>query len=69
MPATSLKILSPIGEQLSLARPRAGLVTELIKESYPRFLNSDPVHGPVQDVQQQHIQKPLFSSEVPNDVV
>lgn len=59
----------PIGGQLALARPRAGLVTELINESYPLFLNSGPVHGPVQNVRRQYIQKPLFSSEVPNDVV
>ena len=69
MPATSLKIPSPIGGPLSSARPRAGLVTELIKESYPLFLNSGPVHGPVQDVRRQYIQKPLFSNEVTNDVV
>jgi hypothetical protein len=69
MPATSLKIPSPIGGQLSLARPRAAVVTELVKESYPLFLNSHPVHGPVHDVGRQYIQKPLFSSEVPNDAV
>jgi hypothetical protein len=69
MPATSLKIPAPIRGQNSLARPRAGLVTELIKESYPLFLNSGPVHGPVQDVRRQYIQKSLFSSEVPNNVV
>jgi len=69
IPATSLKIPAPIGRQMSPARPRAGLVTELVKESYPLFLNSGPVHGPVQDVRRQYIQQPLFSSEVPNDVV
>jgi len=69
MPAASSKIPSPIGGQLALARPRAGLVTELINESYPLFLNSGPAHGPVQNVRRQYIQKPLFSSEVPNDVV
>jgi hypothetical protein len=69
MPATSLKIPSPIGGQPSLARPRAGLVTELIKESYPLFLNSDPVHSPVQDVRRQYSPEPLLSSEVLNDVV
>ncbi len=69
MPATSLKIPAPIGGQKPPTRPRAGLVTELIKESYPLFLNPGPVHGPVQDVRRQYIQTPLFSSEVPNDVV
>jgi len=69
MPAKSLKIPTPIGGQMSPARPRAGLVTELIKESYPFFLNSGPVHGPVQAVRRQYIQTALFSREVPNDVV
>lgn len=69
MPATSLKIPSPISGQLSSARPRAGVFMELIKESYPLFLTSGPVHGPVQDVRRQYIQRPLFSSEMPNDPV
>jgi hypothetical protein len=69
VPATSLKIPAPIGGQKPPTRPRAGLVTELIKASYPLFLNQGPVHGPVQDVRRQYIQTPLFSSEVPNDVV
>jgi len=69
MPATNLKILSAIGAQLSAARPRAGLVTELIEESYPSFLNLDPVHSAVQDVRRKYVQTPLFSTEVPNDAV
>jgi hypothetical protein len=69
MPATGLKIPSPIVGQLPLARPRAAVVTELIKENYPFFLNSRLVHGPVHDVGRQYIQKSLFSSEVPNDAV
>ena len=69
MPATNLKILSAIGAQLSAARPRASLVTELIEESYPSFLNSAPVHIAVQDVRRQYFQMPLFSSEAPDDAV
>jgi len=69
MPDTDLKILSAIGAQLSAARPRAGLVTELIEESYPSFLHSAPVHSAVQDVRRQYVQTPLFSSEVPDDAV
>jgi hypothetical protein len=69
MPATNLKLLSAIGAQLSAARPRASLVTELIEESYPSFLNSAPVHIAVQDVRRQYVQTPLFSSEVPDDAV
>ena len=69
MPATSLQIASPIGGLMPLTRPRAGLVTELINENYPPFLNPYPVHGTVQDVRRQYIPRPLFSSEVPNDVV
>jgi hypothetical protein len=69
MPDTNLKIPSPIGGQLLAAPPRAGLVTELIEESYPSFLNSAPVHSAVQDVRRQYVQTPLFSSEVPNDAV
>jgi hypothetical protein len=69
MPATNLKILSAIGVQLSVARPRAGLVTELIEESYPSFLNSGPVHSAVQAARRQYVHTPLFSSEVPDDAV
>jgi len=69
MPATNLETPSPIGGQLSAACPRAGLVTELIEEAYPSFLNSDPVHSAVHDVRRQYVQTPLFSSEVQNDAV
>jgi hypothetical protein len=74
MPPTNLKISSPIvGQpivgQLSLARPRAAVVTELIKETYPLLLNSAPVHGLVQGAGRQYIQTPLFFSAVANDAV
>jgi hypothetical protein len=69
IPATNCKILAPIGAQLSAARPRAGLVTELIEESYPSFLNSGSVHSAVQSVRRPYIQTPLFSSEVRDDAV
>jgi hypothetical protein len=69
MPPTNLKIPSPIVGQLSLARPRAAVVTELIKETYPLLLNSAPVHGLVQGAGRQYIQTPLFFSEVANDAV
>jgi hypothetical protein len=69
MPDTDLNILSAIDAQLSAARPRAGLVTELIEESYPSFLHSASVHSAVQDVRRQYVQTPLFSTEVPDDAV
>ena len=42
MPDTDLNILSAIGAQQSAARPRAGLVTELIEESYPSLSTLSP---------------------------
>ena len=69
MPPTNLKIPSPIVGQLSLAGPRAAVVTELIKETYPLLLNSAPVHGLVQGAGRQYIPTPLFVSEVANDAV
>lgn len=69
VPPTNLKIPSPIVGQLSLARPRAAVVTELIKEAYPLLLNSGPVHGLVQGAGRQYIQTPLFFSEVASDAV
>ena len=68
-PPTNLKIPSPIVGQLSLARPRAAVVTERIKETYPLLLNSGPVHGLVQGERRQYIQTPLFFSEVASDAV
>jgi hypothetical protein len=69
MPVDNLKIPTPIVGQLSLARPRAAVVAELINESYPLLLNSRPVHGPVQDARRQYVQTPLFFSEVASDAV
>jgi hypothetical protein len=69
MPATNLKIPTPVVGQVPLLRPRAAVFTELIKENYPLLLNSGPVHDPVQGVRRQYIQTPLFSSEVPSAAV
>lgn len=47
IPVDNLKIPTPIVGQLSLARPRAGLVTDLIRESYPfSKLGSSPWPSP-----------------------
>jgi hypothetical protein len=69
MPVDNLNIPTPIVGQLSLARPRAAVVAELINESYPLLLNSGPVHGPVHGARRQYVQTPLFFSEVASDAV
>ena len=68
-PATYLKKLPVIGGQISPTIPKAELIVELVQDSYPSLLESDPVCDAVWLRKRVAEQKSLFSSDMQNDAV
>ena len=68
-PDALLKKLPLIGGQTSPTIPKAELIVELVQDCYPSLLESDPVCDAVWLRKRVAEQKPLFSSEMPNDPV
>jgi len=67
--AAHLKKLPVIGGQILPTIPKAELIVQLVKDCYPSHLESDPVCGAVWVRKRQDEQKPLFSSEMPDEAV
>jgi hypothetical protein len=68
-PAARLKKLPLIAGQISSTIPKAELIVQLVKDCYPSHLESDPVCEAVWLRELVDEQRPLFSSEMPNEAV